>query len=190
MKRFLILFSTLLILSAAMASAACAQMHGRRGPAGMHRGQGCNQGYDQPYGQNYQLTEEQQQAMQQVQQEYGEKLQAMAQDLWSKQARLHAELAAKNLDRDKINDLVQEIGELRSRMFATRVDMLLALRDKGISYYGTCMMRGGGMGWGGGMMGPGWGGQGYQRGGQDYQRGGQDYQRGRGYQRGSGDQGQ
>ncbi|MFW5837527.1 MAG: periplasmic heavy metal sensor, partial [Desulfovibrionaceae bacterium] len=120
MRHLMIFLVAALLIAAFAPVSANARMHGQHmgGQRGWSNQDTYNPGSNQDANQNYQLSEEQQQAMQDIQQKYGDKLQQMSQDLWSKQAKLHAELASQDLNRDKVDQLVKEIGNIRARMFA------------------------------------------------------------------------
>lgn len=62
----------------------------------------------------------------------------------AKRAELNAELAASEVDESKVNNLVQEINDLRSEMFSQRINMGLEMRKQGLYHFGPGMMMGGG----------------------------------------------
>lgn len=100
---------------------------------------------------NYRLTPEQQKAYQAIADKYQADFAKLASEMWAKRAQLNAVLAQEKIDRSQAKTLAGEIGELSARACAMRVDMLVDLRESGISYYGLDMMHGGMMH--GGMMG-------------------------------------
>lgn len=99
---------------------------------------------------NYQLTPEQQKAYQDIAAKYQADFAKLSSEMWSKRAQLNAVLAQEKIDRAQAKALAAEIGKLSAQAYAMRVDMLVDMRESGISYYGLDMMHGGMMG--GGMM--------------------------------------
>jgi Spy/CpxP family protein refolding chaperone len=153
--------SLALALLLVMASVSMAAP-GQKGKGMMHgsgySGPGTGYGYSYGYSQ---LTDEQQQALQDIYAERSGELYSLGTKLMAKRAELNAELAASEVDETRINDLVQEINQLRSEMFSQRIQMSLEMRKQGLYHYGPGMMGPGGFqpGAGPGMMqgGPGMG---------------------------------
>lgn len=128
---------------------------------------------------NYQATPEQQKAYQEIIDKHQADFAQLADKMWAKRAQLNGILAQEKVDRKQAKQLAKEIGELLSQCYGLQVEMLVDMREKGLSYYGMGMMHGGMMGGGmmdmmqGGMMGGMMnmmmgGGQGYRGGGQQY----------------------
>ncbi|WP_158509909.1 Spy/CpxP family protein refolding chaperone [Pseudodesulfovibrio indicus] len=99
---------------------------------------------------NYQASPEQQKAYQEIFDKYQGDLSRLADKMWSKRAQLNGLLAQEKVDRKQVKQLADEVGALLSQCYALQVDMLVDMREKGLSYYGMGMMHGGMMG--GGMM--------------------------------------
>jgi zinc resistance-associated protein len=102
-------------------------------------GGGSGYGYDD----GYQLTAEQQKAYQEVVGKYRAQFAKLSEQVWNKHTQLNAVLSEDKVDADRARTLAKEIGELSAQRFETRVNMLIDLREKGLSYYGLGMMHGG-----------------------------------------------
>ncbi|MFO8032182.1 MAG: periplasmic heavy metal sensor [Desulfohalobiaceae bacterium] len=111
---------------------------GQKGRGIMH-GPGYGPGMGPGYGYS-QLTEEQQQALQDIYAERSGELYSLGSKHMAKRAELNAELAASEVDETRINNLVQEINELRSEMFSQRIQMSLEMRKQGLYQFGPGMM--------------------------------------------------
>lgn len=99
---------------------------------------------------NYQASPEQQKAYQDIIDKYQPDFSKLADTMWSKRAQLNGAVAQEKVDRTKVRALAKEVGDLLSQCYRLQVDMMLDMREKGVSYYGMGMMHGGMMG--GGMM--------------------------------------
>lgn len=99
---------------------------------------------------NYQPTPEEQKAYQEITDKYQADFTKLADKMWAKRARLNAAIAQEKVDRKQVKTLAGEVGELLSQCYALQVEMMVDMREKGLSYYGMGMMHGGMMH--GGMM--------------------------------------
>lgn len=152
MKRLMMALCAICLL--ALSIPAMAQMGS--GPRGhMMGGQGGQWGW---YGQDdYQVSPEQQKAFQDIHQQYYKQMSELANKLWSRRAQLNGALAEDSVNRDRVDKLAKEVGDMMSQYYQMRVKMLMDMREKGLPFYGMGMMgggmMGGGMMHGGGMMG-------------------------------------
>jgi zinc resistance-associated protein len=123
---------------------------GRMGPGGGYHMMGS--------GMMSQLTTEEQQTVNELMQKYHAPMMELKKQIFAKRAELNAVLAQDPFDAKKARALSKEIAALKSRFTEQHMEMFIEMRNKGVSYYGTCMS-GGRMGRGmmmdGGMMGPG-----------------------------------
>lgn len=99
-----------------------------------------------------QLTDEEQKTVMDLMQKYHGPMMELKKQLYAKRAILHALMAQEKFDGKKARSLCKEISALQTRLMDQHMEMFIEMREKGVSYYGTCMS-GGRMGRG--MMGPG-----------------------------------
>ncbi len=99
-----------------------------------------------------QLTDEEQKTVMELMQKYHGPMMELKKQLYAKRADLNAVMAQEKLDSKKARALAKEISALQSKFMDQHMEMFIEMREKGVSYYGTCMS-GGRMGRG--MMGPG-----------------------------------
>ncbi len=118
-----------------------------------------------------QMTAEEQKIVQDIVQKHHGQMVDLHKKIFAKQAELNAVMAQEKFDAAKARAMAKEIIALEADFMKSRLDMFIEMREKGVSYYGTCMIGGhmgpcmmGGMGYGmrrrgmmmdGGMMGPG-----------------------------------
>jgi zinc resistance-associated protein len=110
-----------------------------------------------------QLTDEEQKTVMDVMQKYHGPMMELKKQLYAKRASLHAVMAQEKFDGKKARALGKEISALQTRLMDQHTEMFIEIREKGVSYYGTCMsgsrmgrgMTGSGMMMDGSMMGPG-----------------------------------
>lgn len=155
---------TLTILLSLCLSIIAAQAFAQMGSGHMMGGSG--------YGGGYGLTEEQVEASREIHAKYQDSFAELSEKIWSKRAQLSGELANEKVDRDRVEKLAGEVGDLMSKGYQMRVKMFMDMREKGLSYGACSGMMGGGMMHGGGMMGGGYHGgmmgRGMKRGYHDY----------------------
>jgi zinc resistance-associated protein len=99
-----------------------------------------------------QLTDEEQKTVMDLMQKYHGPMMELKKQLYAKRADLNAVMAQEKFDGKKARALGKEISALQTRLMDQHMEMFIEMREKGVSYYGTCMS-GGKMGRG--MMGPG-----------------------------------
>lgn len=99
-----------------------------------------------------QLTDEEQKTVAEVIQKYHGPMMELKKQLFAKRADLNAAMAQEKFDIKKARILGKEISNLQDKLLEQHLEMIFEMREKGVSYYGTCMS-GGRMGRG--MMGPG-----------------------------------
>lgn len=99
-----------------------------------------------------QLTDAEQKTVMDLMQKYHGPMMELKKQLYAKRAGLNAVMAQENFDGKKARALGKEISALQTRLMDQHMEMFIEMREKGVSYYGTCMS-GGRMGRG--MMGPG-----------------------------------
>jgi zinc resistance-associated protein len=117
-----------------------------------------------------QMTAEEQKIVQDIVQKHHGAMVDLHKKIFAKRAELNAVMAQEKFDAAKARTMAREIIALETDFMKNRLDMFIEMREKGVSYYGTCMigghtgpcMMGGGMGYGmsgrgmmmdGGMMG-------------------------------------
>ncbi|ABA88954.1 hypothetical protein Pcar_1711 [Syntrophotalea carbinolica DSM 2380] len=105
-----------------------------------------------------QLTAEEQKTVNDLVQKYHGPMMELKKQLFAKRAELNAVMAQEKFDAKKARSLSKEISALQSKFMDQHAEMFIEMREKGVSYYGTCMS-GGRMGHGmmmnDGMMGRG-----------------------------------
>ncbi|MGE4545628.1 MAG: periplasmic heavy metal sensor [Pedobacter sp.] len=115
----------------------------------MHKGSGYHM---MNSGMMSQLTDEEQKTVMDLMQKYHGPMMELKKQLYAKRADLNAVMAQEKFDGKKARALGKEISALQSKFMDQHMEMFIEMREKGVSYYGTCMS-GGTMGRG--MMGPG-----------------------------------
>jgi zinc resistance-associated protein len=118
-------------------------------PGGGLGWQPCGSGIWSSYGQ---LSPEQQQTLQRISGEYSGRLYELKGLIFAKQTELHAHLSKDRIDTDAIDGLVAALSELHSEYLATRVEMIVTMRQNGLPFYGW---REPGLWPGGGLRAPG-----------------------------------
>jgi len=112
-----------------------------------------------------QLTEQEQKIAMEVMQKYHSPMMELRKQIFSKRAELNAAMAQETFDAKKARALGKEISEIETKMMNQHMEMFIEMREKGVSYYGSCMS--GGMMMGpcsmGGGMGPGMDGRGMMK---------------------------
>ncbi|MFP4516009.1 MAG: periplasmic heavy metal sensor, partial [Desulfovibrionales bacterium] len=79
-----------------------------------------------------QLTQEQQKSLQDLQQNAFRQTYPLVLQLRAKRAQLVAALAQENVDTDAVNQLVDEMNQIRTSIDQQRVDMVLRIKDMGL----------------------------------------------------------
>jgi Spy/CpxP family protein refolding chaperone len=122
-----------------------------------------------------QMTAQEQKIVQDIVMKHHDRIVDLHRKIFAKRAELNAVMAQEKFDTAKARAMAKEIIALETDLMKNRLDMFIEMREKGVSYYGACMVgghmgpcargaRGGGMGYGmgsrdmmldGGMMGPG-----------------------------------
>lgn len=117
----------------------------------------------QPYGQ--QLTPQQMEKAQKIYDDSYAEMEQAREALAAKRAELDRQLASNNPDRNRIEALSREIGELRGKMLTSRMDLRNKLASQGLppDCFGRWPGNGYGPGYGSGY-GPCWGGRGMMEG--------------------------
>lgn len=148
MKKQLVLTACLAFLLL-FSSVSFGQMMGPGGGMGNGGGYG-----GAMWNNNYQPTPEQQKACQLIMEKYQPEFTKMTDSLWAKKAQLNAILAQKKVDSKQARTIAKEVGELMAKSYEVKVQMIIEMREKGLSYFGMGMMSGcmmdGGMMMGGG----------------------------------------
>jgi zinc resistance-associated protein len=98
-----------------------------------------------------QLTEQEQKTAMEVMQKHHGPMMELKKQLFSKRAELNAVMAQEKFDAKKARSFGKEIAVIQNKMMDQHMEMVIEMREKGVSYYGTCTM--------GGPMGSGMGGQ-------------------------------
>jgi zinc resistance-associated protein len=93
-----------------------------------------------------QLSPEEQKIAQDVVKRHHEQIVAMHRKIFAKRAELNAVMAQEKFDAAKAKALVKEISAMESDLMQRKLGLFIEMREKGVSYYGTCMV--------GGRMGP------------------------------------
>ncbi len=112
---------------------------GPRGQQG-HQGHGNMRGGQQPHGGNRQgkgkdlmkklgLTEGQEEALREQREGHREKIRSLMEDLRNKKAQLRTELEKEEVDKEKIDSLINEIKPLLGNQIELRVEGALAMRE-------------------------------------------------------------
>lgn len=102
-----------------------------------------------------QLSPEEQKTVEELGQKYYGQMMDLRKQIFAKRAELNAVMAQEKFDAKKARILGKEIRLLQDSLHEKHLEMLIEMREKGVSYYGTCMT-GGKMGrhmMGRGMMG-------------------------------------
>lgn len=94
-----------------------------------------------------QLTEQEQKTATEVMQKYHGPMMELRKQIFSKRAELNAVMAQETFDAKKARALGKEISAIETKMMNQHMEMFIEMREKGVSYYGSCMS-------GGMMMGP------------------------------------
>lgn len=115
----------------------------------MHRGSGYHM---MSSGMMSQLTDEEQKTVMEVMQKYHGPMMELKKQLFAKRAELNAVMAQEKFDIKRARVLGKEISNHQDKLLEQQLEMIFEMREKGVSYYGTCMS---GSRMGGGMMGPG-----------------------------------
>jgi len=105
-----------------------------------------------------QLTDAEQKIAKEVMQKHYGPMMELKKQLFAKRAEFHALMATEKFDAQKARTLGKEISALHAKMMEQHMEMAIEMREKGVSYYGTCISGGHmdrGMMMDGGMMGPG-----------------------------------
>lgn len=158
--RILALSGLAVLITAALAFAQPGMGRGGYGPGGYGPG-GCpGWGYG---AQAQALTPEQQQKFDQLFDAHQKRTFALRQDIWAKQTELNALSGNPNTKPERISQLVNELKDLRAKMFTERESFQAALRKEGLPA-GLAYCGGQGMGFGGRHGGHG-AGRGMMRGG-------------------------
>lgn len=124
--------------------AVAAPMKGKQGNA-TYSGPRMSQWYEQ-------LSEEQQEALQNIHDKYFDQLNDLRLQLKAKKAALNVQILGSEPDQAQVDTLVEEINELRSKMYSTKIEMKMERRANNLP------VRGMGMHGKGKMMGQGQGG--------------------------------
>ncbi|WP_169734333.1 periplasmic heavy metal sensor [Desulfocurvus vexinensis] len=139
-----------LIFNPAAMAANHGQGHGQGAHAGAQMG-GCS-GWG-----GAALTPEQQEKAQALFTEFQQKTATLHRELYAKQAMLNAELVALTPDSKRVDALVAEVSDLRTKLFTERVALRKAMTEAGLPAMGGMGMgmggKHGGMRGGGMMMG-------------------------------------
>jgi len=118
-----------LIFNPAAMAAGHGQGHGQGAHAGAQMG-GCS-GWG-----GAALTPEQQEKAQALFTEFQQKTATLHRELYAKQAMLNAELVALSPDTKRVDALVVEVSDLRTRLFTERVALRKALTEAGLPAMG------------------------------------------------------
>jgi Skp family chaperone for outer membrane proteins len=123
--------------------AFAAPMKGKQGNATYHGFQ-MSQWYDQ-------LSEEQQEALQNIHDKYYDQLNDLRLQLKAKKAALNVQILGSEPDQAQVDTLVQEINDLRSKLYSTKIQMKMEKREndlpvRGMGMRGKGMMKGQGQG--------------------------------------------
>lgn len=138
-----------MLLSMSLAGAAFAQSGHMMDTRGMRYGDRWS---------NYNASPEQVKAYQMITEKYQPRFLELADQMWAKSAQLNGAIAQDKIDKALVKKLAKETGAIMAQTYELRVEMLVDMREQGLSYYGMGMMHGGMMGggmMGGGMMGGG-----------------------------------
>jgi Spy/CpxP family protein refolding chaperone len=92
------------------------------------------------------MTAEEQKVVQEIFTKHHDKMVDLHRKIFAKRAELNAAMAQEEFDAAKARGLAKEIIALENDLMNSRLEMFIEMREKGVSYYGTCMM--------GGRMGP------------------------------------
>lgn len=117
------------LMFSALAFAAPGQE--KQGPAPYH-GPRMEQWYDQ-------LSTEQQEALQSIHEKYVDQMRDMRLQLKAKKAALRVQVLGSSPDQSKVDTLVSEINELRSKLFSAKVNMQMEKRAKDLPVHGMYM---------------------------------------------------
>lgn len=123
--------------------AVAAPMKGKQGNA-MYSGPQMSQWYDQ-------LSEKQQEALQNIHDKYFDQLNDLRLQLKAKKAALNVQILGSEPDQAQVDTLVEEINELRSKLYSTKIQMKMERREnnlpvRGMGMHGKGMMMGHGQG--------------------------------------------
>jgi Spy/CpxP family protein refolding chaperone len=101
------------------------------------------------------MTAEERKIVQDIVQKHHGQMVDLHKKIFAKQAELNAVMAQEKFDAAKARSMAKEIIALEDDFMKSRLDMFIEMREKGVSYYGTCMIGGhmgpcmtGGMGYG------------------------------------------
>jgi zinc resistance-associated protein len=89
-----------------------------------------------------QLTAEEQKTVTEVSKKYQGPMMELRKQLFAKHAELNAVMAQEKFDPKKARALSKEILTLRNKMMEQHMEMNIEMREKGVSYYSTCMTGG------------------------------------------------
>ncbi|MEZ4599342.1 MAG: periplasmic heavy metal sensor [Syntrophotaleaceae bacterium] len=92
-----------------------------------------------------QLSPEEQQVVRDLMQKYHGQMVDMHKKIFAKRAELNAAMAQEEFNAGNARSLVKDIAKMQSDLTQMKLNMFIEMREKGVSYYGTCMV-GGGMG--------------------------------------------
>lgn len=104
-----------------------------------------------------QLSAEEQKTVQELVPTYQQTMMDLMKKIFAKRAELNAVMAQEKFDGTKARALGKELVNLHGQLMEQHLGMFIEMREKGVSYYGTCMtggMMGRGMMMDGGMMMP------------------------------------
>jgi zinc resistance-associated protein len=93
-----------------------------------------------------QMTAEEQKIVQDIVEKHHGELVDLHKKIFAKRAELNAVMAQEKFDAGKARTMAKEIVSMQSGLMEKKLGMFIEMREKGISYYGTCMV--------GGRMGP------------------------------------
>ena len=144
--RILALSGLAVLITAALAFAQPGMGRGGYGPGGYGPG-GCPGWGNGVQAQN--LTPEQQQKFDQLFEAHQKRTFALRQDIWAKKTELNALSGNPNTKPERISQLVNELKDLRAKMFAERESFQSALKKEGLPA-GLAACGGQGRGFGGG----------------------------------------
>ena len=89
-----------------------------------------------------QLTDEEQKTVMELMQKYHGPMMELKKQLYAKRADLNAVMAQEKFDIKKARILGKEISNLQDKLLEQHLEMIFEMREKGVSYYGTCMSGG------------------------------------------------
>jgi Spy/CpxP family protein refolding chaperone len=92
------------------------------------------------------LSAEEQKVVQDLMQKHHGQMVDMHKKIFPKRAELNAAMAQEKFDSARARTLAKEVAAMESNLMQRKLGMLIEMRGKGVSYYGTCIV--------GGRMGP------------------------------------